>query len=401
MSAPHVLIVLDTCAASSRGILRGFAQVAREQGWIVLHYQPGVDIERVASEWSWSAAVLGPSVLGAWPAALDQTISVAVNMDRSAEGVASVCIDERRVAELALAHFFARGLRTLTTFTVSGSTLGTARERAFREAAERAGARLEPAASAPPDGTPRADDRTSPLASWLSGLRKPCGVFACRDAWAHVVTRHARVAGLRVPEDIAILGVDNDPVECEITAPPLSSVAVPWRALGERAAQLVLSGLKGKPIAGQRTLIDPLQVVSRRSSDTFAVDDPLVAAAVTWIHGNKHDRLTVPGVARALGTTRQRLERRFRRALGRTVMQEARRARVEAARQLLASTNLSLHQVARMSGFTSAALLSVAFRTETGVPPGTYRRRTRQEADVDVEAEADGRAHAEPDPEDA
>jgi len=392
MPAPHVLIVLDTCTASSRGILRGFAQVAREQGWIVLHYQPGVDVEWVANEWSSSAAVLGPSALGAWPAPLDKALSVAVNVDRSAEGVASVCIDERRVAELALAHFFARGLRTLTTFTLANSALGAARERAFREAAERAGARLETAASAAPEGSSRPEDQASALSAWLSGLRKPCGVFACRDAWAHVVARHARLAGLRVPEDIAILGVDNDPVECEITAPPLSSVAVPWRALGERAAQLVLSGLKGKPIAGQRTLIDPIGVVSRRSSDTFAVDDPLVAAAVTWIHGNKQDRLTVPGVARALGTTRQRLERRFRRALGRTVMQEARRARVEAARQLLDRTNFPLHQVARMSGFTSAALLSVAFRTETGVPPGTYRRRTRREGDADGEADRESDA---------
>jgi LacI family transcriptional regulator len=383
MPAPHVLIVLDTCAASSRGILRGFAQVAREQGWNVLHYQPGVDVDWVASEWALSAAVLGPATVGGWPASLAGCVSVAVNIDRSAEGIASVCIDERRVAELALAHFQARGLRTLTTFRVSQSALGAARERAFREAAERAGARLEPAVSAAPEGAARLEDQASALSLWLSSLRKPCGVFACRDAWAHVVARHARLAGLRVPEDIAILGVDNDPVECEITAPPLSSVAVPWRALGERAAQVVLNGLKGKPIAGHRTLIDPIEVVSRRSSDTFAVDDPLVAAAVAWIHGNKQERLTVPGVARAVGTTRQRLERRFRHALGRTVMQEARRARVEAARLLLATTNFPLHQVARLSGFTSAALLSVAFRTETGVPPGTYRRRTRSEADSD------------------
>jgi LacI family transcriptional regulator len=243
--------------------------------------------------------------------------------------------------------------------------------------------RLEPASWAAADGEARPDDQASVLSVWLLGLRKPCGVFACRDSWAHIVARHARLVGLRVPEDIAIVGVDNDPVECEITAPPLSSVAVPWRSVGEQAAKVVLHGLKGKPIAGRRLLIDPIEVVSRRSSDTFAVDDPLVAAAVTWIHGHMQHRLTVPGVATAVGTTRQRLERRFRRALGRTVMQEARRARVEAARQLLSTTEFSLHQVARLSGFTSAALLSVAFRTETGVPPGAYRRLARSEASPD------------------
>jgi LacI family transcriptional regulator len=192
-----------------------------------------------------------------------------------------------------------------------------------------------------------------------------------------VVARYACAADLRVPEDVAIVGADNDPIECELTAPPLSSVAVPWRSMGENAASLVQSALSGQEIAGKRMVVGPVDVVTRRSTDLLAIHDPVVAAAVTWIHQHLDARISVPSVGRAVATTRQTLERRFRAVLGRTVMQEIRRARVEAAKRLLSTTRLGLAQVARRSGFTDAALLSVVFRREVGEPPGAFRRRAR------------------------
>jgi LacI family transcriptional regulator len=182
------------------------------------------------------------------------------------------------------------------------------------------------------------------------------------------------VAGLRVPEDVAIVGADNDPTECELTAPSLSSVAIPWRRLGEEAAALVRRGLAGGALGRRRTVIAPGHVVVRRSSDALAIPDQVAAAAVTWIRDHAQGRLSVPSVARAAGVSRQRLERRFRAVLGRTVLQEIRRARVELARRLLSTTRLPLPLVAQRSGFTTAALLNTAFRSELGVPPGAYRR---------------------------
>jgi LacI family transcriptional regulator len=383
MATPRVLVVLDTSAAWSRGILRGFAHVAHEQGWTLLHYHSNVDLEWLVTEWPPSAAVLGPSLAGPWPARLRECVSVSVNFDRSAEGVASVCLDEARIAKVALSHFLARGFRTLTTFRFNDAAFGALRERHFCEAAEHAGARLEPGWWADGASPPRSEERPDAIGAWLEGLRAPCGVFACCDAWARVVARYAGMSGLRVPEDLALVGVDNDAIECEIMAPPLSSVALPWRSVGESAARLVQLGLRGKPIAGTRVLVEPLEVVTRRSSDTFAIDDPLVAKAVAWIHQHAERRMTLAMVAGAVAATRQQLERHFRRALGRTVMQEARRAHVEIARRLLATTALPLPQVAKHSGFTNAALLSVAFRRELGVPPGAYRRRSSGLLDAD------------------
>jgi LacI family transcriptional regulator len=124
-------------------------------------------------------------------------------------------------------------------------------------------------------------------------------------------------------------------------------------------------------------LVRPTHVAERRSSDVLSVDEPLVASAVAWIHQHSDQQIFVDDVVKAVKTYRQRLERRFRAALGRSVMEEVRRARVERAKRLLVMTDLSLPDVASRSGFTSASLLSVAFRRETSSTPGAFRRRAK------------------------
>jgi len=192
-----------------------------------------------------------------------------------------------------------------------------------------------------------------------------------------VVARYAQLAGLRIPEDLALLGVDNDTLDCELALPPLSSVCVPWRTVGQNAALLVERALAGVLVEGERIVVPPVDVIPRRSTDVTIVDDPIVDRSMSWIAEHIGRRLTLNTIARAASLSRQRLEQRFQVATGRTVMQEVRRARVDMARRLLSTTALSLPLIAQQCGFTSAALLSVAFRRETGMPPGAYRRLLR------------------------
>ena len=377
MAAPRVLVVLDTAGAWSRGILLGFAAVAHEQGWTLVHYHPNADLRWLLAHWRPDAMVCDPWFAGSWSAQLRERVSVVVNGDGTLEGVASVCLNEARIAELALEHLLARGFQNLSVFRFTDSGFAVQRDKYFSEGALRARALLQPGWWQDAATPPRRQEQPAAIAAWLAGLPKPCGVFTCCDSWARVVSRYARAIGLRVPEDLALVGVDNDLVECQVMAPPLTSVAVPWRSVGESAARLVLLGLNGTPIASERVLVEPVDVIIRRSSATFAIQDELVAKAVAWIHAHADKRLSVPVVAKAAGAPRQRLERHFRSALGRTVLEEIRRAHVEIARRLLLTTELSLLEVAKRSGFTNAALLSVSFRRELGIPPGAYRRNAR------------------------
>ncbi len=377
---PRVLIALSTGAAWSRGILRGFMAAAHECGWMPLHYQPSGDLARLTKDWAPAAAVIGPELS---PASLEPQLGpaslVSVTVDRSAERIASVCIDEQAIAGIALEHLLATGLKQLSTFRLDDSICAVLRERAFIDSARVAGARVSVgwgSDDAPPQ---QRGEEPADVLAWLQGLPKPCGVFACTDSWARTLARYAQVARLRIPEDLAIIGVDNDVLQCELTAPLLSSVMIPWQQVGIGAAKLVHDALAGRAIAGQRLVISPVAVVARRSSDVLAVEDSVVVRAVRWIRSNADRRVTVPMVARAGGGGRQRLERRFRRALDRSVLEEIRRAHVEIAKRLLATTEAGLTDVARQSGFTNAALLSVAFQREIGMPPGAYRRWLREE----------------------
>ena len=392
MSPPRVLVVLDTVAAWSRGVLRGFMSAAHEHDWTLLHYSPLVDLNWVADEWAPDVAVIGPGVGSDALGALAPAPLVSVTVDRTADAIASVCLDEAKIGALALQHVLSTGLRHVSTCRYNQSPFAVARERAFVEGARAAGLEVSVGWGSD-DGLPLnwAEDptvtrimpmeslRPSAMVEWLRTLPRPCAVFTCTDGWARPVMRCARVAGLRVPEDIALIGADNDALECELMAPPLSSVMIPWREVGRSAADLVQRALSGESIEGRRVVISPLAVAARRSSDVLAIEDVLVAKAVRWIRANSAQHLTVATVARAVGSSRQRLERRIRRVLDRTVKDEIRRARVDTARELLGTTLDGLPEIAKRSGFTTAALLNVAFRREIGMPPGVYRRRMRRE----------------------
>lgn len=377
MSCPRVLVILGTEAAWSRGILHGFMAAAHERDWTLLHYAPTSSLNWLVEQWAPAAAVVGPELGPEAIARLGPAALVSVTVDRSAENVASVCLDEEGIAALALEHLLATGLRHVANFRFDESPFAVARERAFVEQARAAGAQVAAGWGSSDFTAPERGERPEAIVAWLQALPKPCGIFTCTDAWGRVVARYAREAGLRVPEDVALVGADNDVLECELISPPLSSVMIPWQEVGRNAATFVRLALGNQPIAARRVVISPIAVATRRSSDWLAVDDPLVASAVAWIREHADRPLNVTMVARAVGGGRQRLERRFRSALDRTIQDEIRRAHVDAAKHLLAVTRAGMTEVAKRSGFTSASLLNVAFRRETGMPPGAYRRRVQ------------------------
>jgi LacI family transcriptional regulator len=372
---PRVLIVLDAASAWSRGVLMGFAGVANQRDWTVLHYHPTTDLAWLLREWEPKIVVLPPWQDRTLPPEARTKVLISVNDDRSAEGIASVCLDESKIGTVAASHLLATGLGDFATFRFDSSPFGIARERAFGDKIAAAGPRLAQGWQNDGDNPQQRGENAAELVRWLKWLPKPCGVFACTDSWARVIARYCQVSGIKIPEHIAVLGVDNDVIDCEFSSPALSSVAIPWRLMGQRAAEFVEYALAGKSIRGKRVIVEPLDVVVRRSSEVLAVSEPLVRKAIEWIERNASQRITVPDVAKALGTTRQTLERRFRAVLGRTVMLEVRRAHVQVAKRHLATTHVELSEVARLSGFTSAALLSVAFGREVGMPPGAYRKQ--------------------------
>jgi LacI family transcriptional regulator len=215
------------------------------------------------------------------------------------------------------------------------------------------------------------------LVQWVQALPKPAGVFACNDLGGRHVLKACQAAGMRVPQDVMVVAVDNDPLVCELVSPSLSSIAVPWVEIGRRAAGVMDALLAGQVVAG-RTVLPPTGVVTRRSSDLVTVQgNDAVATAVQFIRDNAHRAIQVADVAERVPVGRRSLEKQFRAARGHSLLQEIRRAHVGRAQMLLSETDLKMSTVARRSGFGNASRLAVVFRAITGTSPTDYRRQFR------------------------
>jgi LacI family transcriptional regulator len=215
------------------------------------------------------------------------------------------------------------------------------------------------------------------MGQWLTSLPKPLAVLACNDDWGEQVIDQCQAHGLAVPEEVAVIGVDNDDIRCELAPVPLSSIALGARRIGYEAASLLDRLMSGQVRAADARpiFIAPSGVVTRRSSDVLAVNDPDVAAAVRFIGARAGEPTGVDDVVDAVTVSRRVLERRFRDALRRSVHDEIQRVHVARARQLLAETGLSLPAIAKASGFASRERMGVTFRQLTGQTPAAYRKR--------------------------
>jgi len=215
------------------------------------------------------------------------------------------------------------------------------------------------------------------LARWLRELPKPVGLMACYDIRGQQVLDACRSAGLAVPDDVAVIGVDNDTLLCELASPPLSSVIPNAHGAGYAAAALLDRLMAGKRVAATAHLIAPLGLAERQSTDVLAVDDREVARAVQFIREHASEGINVGDVLRTVPLSRRVLEQRFQRLLGHTPREEILHVRLNRVKQLLAETDLPLYLVAERTGFEHVEYLSVLFKRETGRTPSAFRAGAR------------------------
>jgi LacI family transcriptional regulator len=215
------------------------------------------------------------------------------------------------------------------------------------------------------------------LARWLRALPKPVGVFAASDYWGLELSQACQSVGIRVPEEVALVGVDDDDRFCECAWPPLSSVRLPSRRIGFEAAAMLDRAMGGERLPAAFVRLASPGIVSRRSSDVRATSDALAAAAARFIADHAAHPIGAADVAEHADASRRTLEMHFRKAFGRSIGEEIARARVELAKRLLADTDLKMPVVAARAGFSDGNRLAVTFGRLTGLTPTEYRRESR------------------------
>lgn len=226
-------------------------------------------------------------------------------------------------------------------------------------------------------GTRDWEEEQEHLAQWVAGLPKPVGIMACHDPRGYQLIDACRRASVQIPDQAAIVAVDNDPVMCLMANPPMTSIDTDGIGIGYEAASWLHRMMIGEPGPAEEVLLEPKRLVRRRSSDMLAIDDPDVASAVRFIRDHACDGVRVDSVVRHVAMSRSVLERRFRKAIGRTPKAELLRIQIERAVQLLSETDLALAAIAEQTGFSNEKYFSDAFFRETKQRPSEFRKQSR------------------------
>jgi LacI family transcriptional regulator len=288
-----------------------------------------------------------------------------------------VSLDNGLVGRLAAEHLIERGFREFAYFGLLDVAYSAVRQREFEARLAAAGYRST-ALLMPPTyrakGLHWRDDQRK-LVKWLGSLPTPIGLFAVTDYRAQQVLDACRQLEVRVPQQVAVVGVDNEEVICAHVQPQLSSVARNNQQEGYHAAAMLDRLIHGKAVDALEEMIPPLGVIARESTDTVAFKDARLCAAVEYLNKHIDDPLGVQQLASHVGVSRRWMEYAFRDALGESPYQYIRNRRLKLAQQLLEEEpTIKIYQVARRTGFTSAKQLSMAFGQEFGLSPREYQR---------------------------
>lgn len=386
---PQVAVLLPSSAKVSRDMRRGILQYVRRYGPWGLHIIEGRQGEQKLirlKEWG-CTGIFGrlhtPELVEA--AARAKVSQVLVDPE---EHLPSKChpllrhsvvrSDTTAVGRLAAEYFLNRKfVHYAYVGEVQGVRWSTQRGKAFAEAVRTAGFECNVYGPLTEAEKEDAGFERQNLCAWLRALPKPVALLAAMDTRGRQVMDACAWAGLVVPHDIAVLGVDNDDDLCEITSPPMSSILLDAERAGYEAAQHLDNLMRG--VTRKRLIISygPSQVVSRRSTETTLINDIVVVRALEFITLNACSGIGVPDVVRHVCASRRLVEQRFRHQLGRTLLDEIHRVRLERVCTLLKETNLAIGEISYTCGFNSESHLGSVFRKRFGSSMRDFRKKTR------------------------
>ena len=369
--AEEIALHIDFNIYYYRSIVRGVARYAAIHGW-KFYTSRGLPEITTADLKHWR----GGGVIGRITPELDTLLkergipAVNVKADYLDMPVASVLMDNVRIGHDAAGFLIEKGVRRFaaTAWSIKGAS-GKLKVRGFVETLKQYGYEVT-----------LLDSQNDLLqVGTLLKVEKgdPVGLFAAEDFLGRMVMDACEECGLRVPEDVAVIGVDNSPFICEMLSPTMTSMELGAERVGYQAAALLDKLMKGGTIPAEPVYVAHERIVERQSTDLLEIQDELVARALRFIRDHAAEPITVAEVTGALFCNRRVLEKKFRREVGRTLHEEIRRSRIERACKLLRESDMLIEVLAEACGYSSRERFNAAFNREMGKTPSAYRKEYR------------------------
>ncbi len=376
---PRIMVLLDPARGYDRALMRGMSRCLHAEGGVVFFSPPPV-WERwdgyALVDYIREAKIDGLVMLEKADMTPFQELGIPMvvspYLQRRVAGAVNISTDHEAIGRMAAETLLARGIRNFAFCGYSDMFWSQDRLKGFRGRLAEAGCSADCFAES--SASPM-DERVR-LMRWLTELPQPVGMMACVDERGREVAELALSCGIRIPDGISLMGVDDDELLCDFSPVPLSSIAISAERAGEEAVRRLVAMVQARrPRLKPDIAVEPLYCVERLSTDFINIEDPAVARALRFIRANARGIVGVDDVVRAAGVSRRVLEKRFRSRLGISISREIRRGKITLFTQMLAESSRSVSDIADAVGFPGIEHVSRYFKAETGMTPREYRNR--------------------------
>ncbi len=371
-----IVLLIETSREFGRQLLIGIARYSRINGpWSFYKEQTGLmsSIPRLTS-WKPDGIIMRNSMIRKELLKLKIPTILALHDSSCPKNLPVIKTDSRAIAKMASDHFIEKGFRNFAYCGFDSYEWSNERKTFFQKFNDDAG--FQTYAYNLPKKIKKHDweIEQNHVIEWIKSLPKPVAIMACNDDRGQHILEVCKLIGLKVPDDVSVLGVDNDPMICEIGDPPLTSIALNVESAGYQSAQLLDELLSGKKMKGQQITVSPTHIIQRQSSDNFAFNDFEIMNALKYIRENAKKKIFVNDVVKVTCLSRRTLEQRFRELFHRSVYDEIRSVRVELISKLLIETDMPISQITSLFTFTDAEHISRYFKKVKGISLNEFRK---------------------------
>ncbi|MGA9295039.1 MAG: DNA-binding transcriptional regulator [Ignavibacteriaceae bacterium] len=372
----RIVLLVETSRAFGRGLIMGIARYSKIYGPWSFYKEP-IDLKSSIPHltgWKPDGIIMRDSLVTKELLNLKIPTILAIHDSSYPKNLPVIKTDSQSIAKLASDHLIEKGLKNFAFFGFDNYDWLKERRFYFSRFNTEAGYYTHiyiPRKKIKKDEWEREQQEVS---DWVNALPKPVGVFACNDDHGQHILEVCKLINLKVPEDVAVIGVDNDPMICDISDPPLTSIALNVEAAGYEAAKLMDNMIDSQTLTGRQVIVSPSYIVQRQSTDILAVKDNNVSKAMQFIKKNAKNKISVEDVVKATNVNRRVLERRFKTAIHRSIYDEIQNIRVELIAKLLIETDLSISQITSYFNFTDAEHISRYFKRKKGMGLRGFRK---------------------------
>jgi LacI family transcriptional regulator len=372
-----VILLIKPEGAYDRRLLNGIARYSHSHNsWSIFHeVEENKRALHFVKNWGTTGVIADFRETEKFQDFLPSIPLITIGANKTDTSVPNIASNADSISQMAFDHFKERGFKNFAFGGYSDLKWSRDRKNSFEKILKANSRSCDIFLSRYMRAKKAWEKELNSLVEWIIALPKPMAIFGCNDEYGRHIIEACKIAGVYIPEEVSVIGVDDDEIICNLCSPSLSSVLINTEVAGYNAAKLLDKLMDGENMVGQTIIAEPTEIVTRSSSDIFSIDDPEISRVIQFIRNNSNRPLDVVEIAEYACKSRRALYNSFMKAVGMSISEYVRSSRIKQIATLLLKTNLTLDQIAKQLGYSGPEKISRIFQKEKGTTPSEYRKK--------------------------